>query len=96
MGLNRQGNPVLGLVSCQAGPRTVDFTRALVLPGKAWGLRKRSEGEVQVRKPGDGSAVKISDLKSNTTDVQKPKKRLGAWNTRTEAGIFNLRLWRET
>lgn len=48
MGLNRQGTPVPGMEGCKAGPRAVDFSRALVLTGKAWELRKRLGGEVQV------------------------------------------------
>lgn len=44
--------------------------------------------------PGDWSAVKISDLKSSTTDVQKPKKSLGTQGTGTEGSAFKSRLWR--
>lgn len=91
--MNRQGNPVPGMVRCKAGPRAVDFSRALVLTGKVWGLRKRLGREVQVnaRRLED---VKISDLKSSTTDIQKPKKRLGTQDTSTEGSVFKLRVWR--
>lgn len=38
--------------------------------------------------------MKISGLRSNTVDIQKPKKRPSTEDTGMEGSISNLKLWR--
>lgn len=83
------------MVKWEGVVRVLDFLQVLVLSGNACGLRSWGKGRGTKGKPGYLSDRNIPDLKSNTIDVQKPKKRLSPENIiRMKGSSFNLRLWR--
>lgn len=91
IGFSGVGSPVL---KCEGVLSILDFLRVLVLIGKACGLRERLWGSGAQRgdrlkgKSGNLNDMKIPNLKSNTIDVQKPKKRLSTEDMSIRAGIL--------